>query len=262
MQYIGLDLHSKSFTLTVLDEQGGVLWSVTRATSGEQLVRQVTAVAGSKTIAVEEGTLADWAFRLLSPHAKVLVCDPRTNRWIAGDEKIDDHVAARKLAELLRAGLLQPVHHSESAERQAFKELVAAYHDLTKQLTRYKNKIKARFRGRAIACPGAAVYAAQGRETWVAKLPGEGCRLEIQLLYDTLDHLEGQRQDLLGHINRLSRQFVQVERFQQLPGVGPIRAATFYAVIDTPQRFRTKGKLWSYCGIGIARQTSGQTQGP
>ena len=121
MQYIGLDLHAKSFGLAALDEESRLLWEQTRPTSGESLVRSVSALAGVKMLALEESTLADWAFRLLAPYAQVIVADPRHNRWIVGDEKIDDLAAAGKLAELLRAGLLNPVHHAPRAERQAFK---------------------------------------------------------------------------------------------------------------------------------------------
>jgi transposase len=262
MQYIGLDLHAKSFSMAVLDEDSRLLWEQTTATSGESLVRLVSALSGAKTVALEESTLADWAFRLLSPHARVIVADPRHNRWIAGDEKIDDQAAARKLAELLRGGLLKPVHHSQSPERQTFKELVQAYHDHSKQIARYKNKLKAKFRRRGIPCGGSAVYGERDREAWLAKLPDEGTQVQGQLLWDTLDHLQAQQQFLRRKLASLGKQFVQLARFQKLPGVGLIRAATFFAFVDTPQRFATKGKLWTYCGLGIAKARSGETCGP
>jgi transposase len=44
--------------------------------------------------------------------------------------------------------------------------------------------------------------------------------------------------------------------------VGLVRAATFFAFIDTPHRFASKGKLWSYCGLGIAGPESGEWSGP
>ena len=177
---------------------------------------------------------------------------------------IDDAKAAHKLAELLRLGALKPVHHSDSDERQGFKELVQRYHDVTKQLTRHKNKVKAKFRAHAIPCPGDSVFNPDpdNRDAWLRKLDGEAVQICVQLLWETLDHLAHQRDELLCHIRRLARQFPQVGRFQQLPGIGLIRAATFFALIDTPHRFRTQGKLWVYCGIGIARARSGQSSGP
>ena len=111
MQYIGLDLDAKSFSLSVLDEHGQELWQLTRATSGESLVQALTTLVGAKMLALEESTLADWAYRLLMPHARVIVCDPRHNRWLAGDEKIDDEAAARKLAQSLRRVNLDRAGH-------------------------------------------------------------------------------------------------------------------------------------------------------
>jgi hypothetical protein len=243
MQYIGLDLHAKTFSLAVLDEKGRLVWENTSPTSGHNLVRLMTTLAGAKTVALEESTLADWAFRLLSPHGHLIVADPRQNRWIAGDEKMDDRTAARKLAELLYARMLHPVHHSVSLQRQEFKELVQAHHDTSKQLTRFKNKLKARFRRAGVPCGGRSVYSQRDRDQWLAQLPTAGARTQVLLLWDTIDHLGGQQRCLLRELSRLGRHFPQVERFRQVPGVGLIRASTIFAFWDTPDRFPTKGKL-------------------
>lgn len=264
MKYIGIDLHAKTFSINVQDEDSGQPWAETFPTSGKELIKRIVDLSGPKTVALEEGTLADWAFRLLSPYAKVIVADPRRNRWIAGDQMIDDPTAARKLAHLLRTGSLKPVHHSASDERQEFKELVQAYHDATKQATRCKNQIKSRFRSRAIATSGAAVFDPDpdNRAAWLDKLEGKGARYRVAFLLDRLDYLEGQREQLLGYLRRLARQFPELQRFQDVPGIGFIRAATFFAFLDTPHRFRTKGRLWGYCGIGIAKASSGQSSRP
>ncbi len=43
-----------------------------------------------------------------------------------------------------------------------------------------------------------------------------------------------------------------------MPGMGWIRSVTFYAYIDTPERFRSKAALWRYSGIGLERRHSGR----
>jgi transposase len=43
--------------------------------------------------------------------------------------------------------------------------------------------------------------------------------------------------------------------------VGWIRAATLYAYLDTPWRFRSKAALWKYLGIGLERERSGKGPG-
>ena len=65
-------------------------------------------------VAFEEGTSAAWLYDLLKPHvAQVIVCDPRKNALLKTGNK-NDRVDARKLSDLLHAGLLTPVYHGES----------------------------------------------------------------------------------------------------------------------------------------------------
>ena len=45
---------------------------------------------------------------------------------------------------------------------------------------------------------------------------------------------------------------------RQIPGIGPIRAALLVALLQTPDRFRTKRQLWAYSGLGIETQDSGE----
>ncbi|MCH9003594.1 MAG: transposase [Planctomycetes bacterium] len=49
-----------------------------------------------------------------------------------------------------------------------------------------------------------------------------------------------------------------IRRFTQVPGVLWIRAATFFAYVDTPFRFKRKSALWRYMGIGLERRGSGE----
>ena len=78
---------------------------------------------------------------LLKPYvAKVVVCDPRKNALLQAGNK-NDRIDARKLANLLRVGLLSPVYHGESGVGM-LKELARSYLTITKDLTRVRNRIK------------------------------------------------------------------------------------------------------------------------
>jgi transposase len=47
-----------------------------------------------------------------------------------------------------------------------------------------------------------------------------------------------------------------VKQFQSVPGVGPIAAHVFSAIIEEPSRFASKFKLWKYSQLGITDRSS------
>ncbi len=49
----------------------------------------------------------------------------------------------------------------------------------------------------------------------------------------------------------LGQAFWEVREFQCIPGVGPIAAHVFSAIIETPERFQTKAQLRKYSALGI-----------
>lgn len=80
---------------------------------------------------------------------------------------------ARKLADLLRTGMLRPVYHGENGLR-TLRELARSYQTISKDLNRVMNRLKALYRGWGIACSGTQVYAARYREEWLHKIPHAG----------------------------------------------------------------------------------------
>lgn len=261
MQYIGIDLHAQHFSVAVLKE-GKFVFETTVVTSPESLVQTVEAIASPKAVVMEESTCSAWAFRVLQPHVdRLVIADPCHNRWIGRDEKLDDVQAARKLAQLLQGGFIRPVHHA-AEEGQAFKELVLLHHQTSRELTRFKNRLKAKFRQHGVPCTGRDVYRPACRAEWIAKLRAPDADFQAELLLATIDHLTAQKKAVHRQLALRARQHPEIDRFQGIPGVGLIHAATFFAIVDTPQRFTTRGKLWTYCGIGLAARRSDAMSGP
>jgi len=261
MYYIGLDIHAKRFSIAVADAAGKVLYTKTLAVSERNLREAVDAFALPQRVVLEESTMAGWVSRLLACDKRtVIVAEPTRNRFIAGDEKLDDETAAAKLVMLLRNGSITAVHHAE-LERQAFKEHVLLYHDTVAELTRAKNRLKAKFRQHGIVAAGAGIYNAEQRAEWLAKLPVQ-IQPGAELLFDSVADARSRAERARRLIVRASGSYEPIGRFTALPGVGPIRAATFYAIIDTPARFASRGKFWSYCGLGIVQRKSGESAGP
>jgi hypothetical protein len=81
-------------------------------------------------VTFKEGTHSAWLYDLLVRRvAHLVVCNPRQNALLKAGNK-SDSIDARKLAELLRAGLLSPVYHGQNSTA-AVKHLGRRYATLT-----------------------------------------------------------------------------------------------------------------------------------
>ena len=168
-----------------------------------------------------------------------------------------DKVDARKLAELLRSGMLRAVYHGENGLR-TLRELGRSYQTIGKDLTRVMNRLKAVYRGWGIPCAGTRVYAPRYREEWLSKLPQAGVRRRAELLYQQLDGLQALRREVRPEFLAESRKHKAAKLLRQIPCIGPIRAARLIGLMQTPHRFRSKRQLWTYSGLGIETHDSAQ----
>ena len=123
-------------------------------TKASSILQFIHGLQGELHVTWEEGTWAAWLYDLLLPQvAQVLVCDPRRNALLKEGSK-SDKVDARKLADLLRTGMLRPVYHGEHGLR-TLRELGRSYRTISQDLNRVMNRIKALYRGWSIPCVGA-----------------------------------------------------------------------------------------------------------
>lgn len=260
MYYIGLDIHSKDSQISVLDSKGQEIMNRAFLTSEKELRDSVGQIRGKKTVVFEESTLASWANKVLAPYAdQVVSADPRENKWIANAALKDDKVDAKKLAQLLRGGFIKSIYHSPDEGRQRLKELALHYHDLTSQVIRFKNKLKAKFRANGIFPTGDHVYDIQHRKEWIGRLPHPQVVFQVNNICKVIDLLEKTKDKTHKMIASLSKRYKEISTFQDIPGVGLVVASTVFVIVDTPYRFATKKKLWAYAGLGIVNRGSSET---
>jgi transposase len=152
--YIGMDVHNETVSIAVMNSAGKLVMDSILETKAATILQFIQGLRGNLHVTFEEGTWAAWLYDLLKPHvAKIVVCDPRRNALLKEGNK-SDQVDARKLVELLRAGLLRPVYHGANGLR-TLKELSRSYLTTSKDLTRVMNRLKALYRGWGISCAGA-----------------------------------------------------------------------------------------------------------
>src|SRR5262249_39317178 len=220
------------------DADGRVILETMVPTEAAAIIRLVQSLSGPLRVTLEETTQAAWLYEVIRAYVtEVIVCDPRRNKLLDEGSKTDK-VDARKLAELLRTGLIRPVYHGHEATRK-LKELVRAYETLSIDTLRTMARIKAIYRGRGIRTPGRGVYQAKQREQWLDQLSEPGVQQRVSWLYEELDSIRGLRRRAKQAMLTESRTHQAVELLKTIPQLGPVRCALIVATIDTPHRFRT-----------------------
>ena len=214
---------------------------------------------GKKLFAMEEGPMAGWLYRNLNKKVnEFIVSEPRRNKLITSDGDKDDKIDAAKLAVLLRGNFLKAVHHSNDSGRADLKHWVNLYHDRVRDAVRNINKIRACCRMHGVAIPRKVVRNQVHRHDWLSGLDNPVLKAQLQMLWIGYDATKEQVALAKRQFNLLARKYPIIKYWRELPGVGLIRAATIFAYLDTPWRFKNRAKLHKYRGVGLVRATSGK----
>jgi len=257
--FIGIDTHCKFCAIAVVDSLGNVVYRDRCDTSIAALLKIMEKVRRPRALMIEEGPLAGWLWRELHGAVdRMVVSQPRRNRliWEEGDK--DDDIDGEKLAQLLRGGFFKEVHQVESLDRAVFKHQVALYHFRVRQRVRESHRLSSLFRQHGVMIRERHFASDTDRPTLLNRLPGHGpLREAVQLFLASYDEAVKQEELWRKRLVRLAQKEEVLQRFAELPGISWIRAATLYAYLDTPWRFRSKSALWKYVGIGLERAGSG-----
>jgi transposase len=230
IKYVGMDVHKSITVIVVLDAAGQVESRSQVKTKAENIRDFFRGMSGKVEVVFEEGTHSAWLYKLLKPLvATVTVCDPRHNKLIEDGNKSD-------------------------------KEICRAYDNLVEDSTRIQNRLKALYRGRGISCSGHALYRADQRLDWLAKLSEEAARFRAESLLEQLESISQLRKQAKQRLMAQARNHADYKILVKLPGFGPVRVAQLIAEVGTPHRFRTKRQFWPYCGYAVVTRSSADYQ--
>jgi transposase len=207
---------------------------------------------------MEEGPMAGWLYRNL--HEKVdqfIVSEPRRNKLISCEGDRDDRIDSGKLGALLRGNFLKAVHHSNDSDRAHLKHWVNLYHDRVRDAVRYINKIRACCRMHGVAIPRKVVRNEIHRHDWLSGLNNPVLKEQLEMLWIGYDAAREQVEIAKKQLSSSARKHRTIKHWCRLPGIRVIRAATIFAYLDTPWRFKKRSRLHKYCGVGLERTTSG-----
>jgi transposase len=258
ISYIGADVHPFNTELCI--RKGSEIIGHFSVPTTIPAIREVLqTIPNPKSMTIEEGSMAGWLYRNLRHDVDPLViCDPRRNKSLYADGDVDDKISAAKLAELLQGGFLRPIYHTDDEQRVELKQWVALYNDHVQAAVRLVNQIRALCRTEGLSLPGRVLRDPTRRQDWLHRQNKPALARQLKVLWIGLDATAKQVKASKQELVRLTRGQPIVAHWQEVTGMGPVRAATFLAYVDTPWRFRTMNKLRRYCGIGIHHVTSGK----
>lgn len=258
MKHIGMDVHSTTTSITVLNHRGRKIMQRTIPTREFDFIDFFRSIEGPKQVVLEESQMADCVTRWIEPLVqRAIRCQPQHNRSISESENKSDRQDSHSLAELLYMDKLKTVHHPAWEYRQ-LREGVRAYWTTSRDLTRARNRLKAFCLYNGVHCVGDKIYSKRHGDRYRRELKGHAANLNLLALnYEYVDFC---RQRKAAHI-KLMRQLVQPYReeircLESIPGIAFIGAFTLLAYLEGGWRLRNKRKLWQYCGIGIRRHNS------
>jgi transposase len=259
--YAALDLHSGNSVLGSMDHEGRTQPRMRFATEATVLRAQVERLRRKRRplyLTMEAGPLTRWASGIVRPLAeRLIICEPRHNRLINSNPTKSDEADVEGMCLLLRLGKLKEVWMGTDRTREIYRALVYELLNWRDAQRELKALIKARYRQWGVLrLHGIRVFSLKGREEYLAQLPAEEERRMMRRLYGQLDHALRQWKETLQEVQRVGEKFWEVEQFQRVPGVGPIAAHVFSAIIEEPSRFASKFKLWKYSGLGITDRSS------
>ncbi|MEW6592910.1 MAG: IS110 family transposase [Candidatus Hadarchaeota archaeon] len=251
-KYVGLDVHKRTCHATVMDENGAIIRQEKFLNRTEELDRFFEGMRGAK-VAMEAGYCWQPAYyRLEGMGHEVKLAHPFKTRIIAEAKIKTDASDSEALAQLLRLDWLPTSYVPPDGIRE-LRELVRLHVYLTRERTRFKNKIRSEMNKRGIEIAGDPFTKRRRPLLRGMEVKAIDSYLEIEVsLYERIKVLERELK-LRAQENEDARLLMTI------PGVGYFSALAILAEIGDIDRFPNAEKLCSYVGLVPSLHQSGAT---
>ena len=236
MEYGAIDLHARRSQIRIVREDGVVLLERRVDTSREDLDR-IFAPRSPMRILIESSTDSEWVAQHLETLGhEVIVADPNyAAMYGSRSRKVKtDRRDAAALAEACRTGVYRRAHRASATAREARQHLRVRSH-CVRQRTATINLLRAVLRGDGLRLPRGSAERILARLDQLT-LPAPLATV-IAPLRDVIAQLSATIAAADVAVDTRAGQDPVAQHLMSAPGVGPIVALTFAAVLDTPARF-------------------------
>lgn len=260
--YVGLDVHKDSISVALLDpERGLVEWTCGGDTAAvDRLGRRLAKLAGAVSCGYEAGPGGYHVQRRLA--ALGVACQVVAPSLIPvkpGQRVKTDRRDARKLAELLRAGLLTEVQ-PPTPEEEAVRDLCRCREDAVQDLTRSRHRLTKWLLRRGLRCEGRH-WTGKHRQ-WLRRLRFDHLAeeaaftdylLAVEVLEERVKSL-GQKLEAAAQTAPYREAVAWLRCFK---GIDTVIAMTIVTELHGFERFTSPRQLMAYLGLTPSEYSSG-----
>ena len=261
--FAGLDVSLNEIAICVIDRDGRIVGRGSTPTSAEAVRRFFAEKELSpERIVHETGQMSIWLQRGLERLGLPAICIDarRAHKALSARPNKSDASDAEGLAQLARTGWFTEVHvRSETSDRLA--TLLGARDRLIRLRMDLEGHIRGVLKTFGVRLTGINrghqrqgfrdQLAAAGATDPVLEIVARGFMATHEALCSASDAIE-------VDLRTMARKSALSRRLMTVPGVGPIVALNFVAVVDDASRFRKVADVGAYLGLTPRRQQSGE----
>jgi transposase len=259
MEYGAIDLHARFSWIRIISADGEAVLEQRVTTTRESFAR-VFADRPRLRVLVESSTESEWVAQAVEACGHEVIVASPTYALMYGhcDPRIKtDRRDVRGLAEACRRGIYRPAHRVSPAQRTRRREL-RVREQLVRTRTQLINLVRAQLRQDGYRLPGGASHTVVRRVTRVT-LP-DALHTVLAPVVALLDTIGEQLRVCEAQVKAAARQDAIVQRLMTAPGIGPITALTYRAVLDDITRFGDARRVAAYLGLVPREKSSGSRQ--
>lgn len=260
--YVGLDVSMKETFICIESETGKVI-NQGRSKTDPLLIAKYLKKFNIciEKVGIESGSLSHWLVSELKKLDIPAICiDSRKMATILSVQiNKTDKNDAKGIAEAMRCGLYREVMQ-KSQEAIELGTFLGSRRLLVMQKVQLSNAIRGFLKSYGIRLGTATdlnfaekVRKEISKQYALAEQGIEGLLICFEKLVDEL-------KKLTKKVEELARRDEEVKRLMTIPGVGPIVAVTYKAVIDDPKKFKNSRSVGAYLGMTPKQYSSGETK--
>jgi transposase len=236
MEYGAIDLHKRRSQVRIVDEEGRVVLERRVDTSRADFDR-LFAARPRMPLLLESSTESEWVAQSLEGLGhEVIVADPNyAPMYGARSRKVKtDKRDAAALAEACRTGVYRRAHRASPAAR-TLRQTLRVRQQLVRQRSALVTLLRTLLRQEGVALASGSVERIVARLDRVTLPPS--VQMAVAPLRAMLLQLNATLVDIEAAIETRATQDTVTQHLMTAPGVGPVVALTFQAVLDDPARF-------------------------